>query len=171
MRNRIKKVHIRHADLAKHGIIAPACANKTPNGGTIITTENPTEVTCERCRRVLGPGLIDDLKRYEATHPESSYVMEEDDPLVQNRRKDSPMMECGHAANAEDSKGNPCCAVCVGIHPGAEKVAKNPPDLTGRMAKCTYCSATVPSSPKLPFFEYCPQIERDSYYCGCRGWD
>lgn len=64
-----------------------------------------------------------------------------------------PMMACGHAANATNSKTEePCCAICVGIHEGAETVVPGP-DLTGRIAKCT-CGRTRPSSEKLAFFEY-----------------
>ena len=73
--------------------------------------------------------------------------------------------------------------------------------VAGRMAKCYYCHSTVPSNPKLVFFEYrgpgsnsyeltcaicgfwhiewvnrnhdfLPGYDKgDSYYCGCRGWD
>jgi hypothetical protein len=43
---------------------------------------------------------------------------------------ETPMMQCGHAANAVDSLGNPTCAICVGITPGARTVVESP-DLTG----------------------------------------
>jgi len=64
------------------------------------------------------------------------------------------MMECGHAANAT-TDGEPCCAICAGIDAGWNVVAENPPDLTGRMARC-YCDRDpVPSDPdRLAFFEY-----------------
>jgi hypothetical protein len=83
------------------------------------------------------------------------------------------MMKCGHAANAKDTNtGAPVCVICVGIYPGATEVDDSPPDLTGRMAKCTYCKTTQPSDPeKRPFFEYRPNCEFDNYYCGCRGWE
>jgi hypothetical protein len=32
----------------------------------------------------------------------------------------SVLMSCGHAANATNERGLPSCAICVGIHPGAE---------------------------------------------------
>lgn len=81
------------------------------------------------------------------------------------------MMACGHVANATNSKtGELCCAICVGIHEGAETVVPGP-DLTGRMAKCVYCKSTVPSSLKLAFFESHPDRPQDRYYCGCYGWD
>jgi hypothetical protein len=63
-----------------------------------------------------------------------------------------PMMVCGHVANAVDSKGSPCCVICIGIFPGAETVA-NTPDLTYRIAQCT-CGAKVPSATNLAFFEF-----------------
>lgn len=82
-----------------------------------------------------------------------------------------PMMECGHAANAT-SKGDPVCAICVGLHPGARVIAEAQPDLTGRTAKCSYrCGSTAPSSTSLAFFTHQPNQEHDNYYCGCWGWD
>ena len=44
-------------------------------------------------------------------------------------------------------------------------------DLTDRQAKCPNCSAMVPSSAGLAFFEYRPECECDLFYCGCRGWE
>lgn len=82
-----------------------------------------------------------------------------------------PLMKCGHTANAVNSvTGKPVCAICVGLTPDAEVVNENPPDLTGRVAKC-YCGATKPSSFDLAFFEYRPDKAWDSYYCGHAGWD
>lgn len=75
------------------------------------------------------------------------------------------MMECGHSANAT-CDGKPACAIC-----SCYKIAESSPDLTGRKAKCPYCKKTVTSNTDLPFFEYRPGHECDSYYCGCRGWD
>lgn len=44
--------------------------------------------------------------------------------------------------------------------------------LDGRTAKCCYrCGSMESSKPSLPFFEYRPDKEYDSYYCGCFGWD
>lgn len=49
------------------------------------------------------------------------------------------------------------------------------PSLDGRKAICTQHkggdSKPVASSWTLPFFEYRPERETDSYYCGCWGWD
>lgn len=83
----------------------------------------------------------------------------------------SDLMECGHAANAVSSAGKPCCAICIGLHPGAETVDKNPPDVLSRKAVCPYCKRETGSSFELPFFEYRSKHETDWYYCGCRGWD
>lgn len=82
-----------------------------------------------------------------------------------------PMMKCGHAANAVDKDGNPCCAICAGFTPNAFIVDDSAPDLTGRKAKCCYCGKERESSPELPFFEYKPDKEYDKFYCGCWGWD
>ncbi len=64
------------------------------------------------------------------------------------------MMKCGHAANAKNDAGDPSCAICVGINPGAEEVNANPPSLEGRVARCSSCKAERPSANDLPFFEY-----------------
>jgi hypothetical protein len=82
-----------------------------------------------------------------------------------------PLMKCGHAANATDEEGRQVCVICIGINPGADEIDENPPILEGRMAKCTYCKSTMPSSTELPFFTYLGDKEKDDYYCGCRGWD
>ena len=82
------------------------------------------------------------------------------------------MMQCGHAANATDTKtGAPVCVICIGIHPGATKPAEVLPDLTGRKAKCAYGDSIRDSAVTLPFFEHRPHKDYDSYYCGCHGWD
>lgn len=88
----------------------------------------------------------------------------------------TPMMKCGHSANAVNSKGDPSCIICLGIHPGAEEIDENAPSLVSRKATCSYCGKAVPSNSNLAFFEYRGQGTRhesstDSYYCGCRGWD
>jgi hypothetical protein len=79
------------------------------------------------------------------------------------------LMKCGHAANAT-CDGKPACAICA-----CTEVADTIPDLTGRKARCgyygTHCHSETPSSMKLPFFEYRPDKEYDTYYCGCYGWD
>ena len=77
----------------------------------------------------------------------------------------SPMLKCGHAANATDQNGKPCCAICDN-----DEIVKTP-DFTGRMAKCTYCGNTKPSHPDLAFFKHQPDKEKDVYYCGCFGWN
>ena len=104
----------------------------------------------------------------------------------------TPMMECGHAANAQNGKGEPSCVICVGIHPGAEKVVANPPDLSKRTARCSYygsvptgrshegphgcergkpCMCERPSSSELAFFSHKADKPHDDFYCGCWGWD
>ncbi len=80
------------------------------------------------------------------------------------------MMRCGHAANATDENGNPSCVICVGIVPGAT-VVDEPPDLTGRRAKCPDCDLFVDSETSLAFFEHRPNKDFDMYYCGCSGWN
>ena len=80
------------------------------------------------------------------------------------------MMKCGHAANATHN-GKPVCAIYFGLTPDAEIVAGTAPDLTGRKARCNYCGEIVDSKASLPFFEYRPEQEYDSFYCGCWGWD
>jgi len=82
-----------------------------------------------------------------------------------------PIMECGHAANAIDSQGRPVCVICALIRDGWNKVADPQPDLSGRQAQCAMCGKVAPSDGELAFFEYRPDEEFDSYYCGCEGWD
>lgn len=82
----------------------------------------------------------------------------------------SQMMKCGHAANAIIGDGQPVCAICLGIHSGADVVDEEP-DLTGRRAECIYCGMTAQSSTNLAFFEYLPTAPMDRFYSGCRGWD
>ena len=82
-----------------------------------------------------------------------------------------PLMKCGHAANAVDKNGNPCCAICAGFTPNAFIVDDSAPDLTGRKARCMFCGAERDSSPELPFFEHKHDKEYDIFYCGCWGWD
>jgi hypothetical protein len=79
------------------------------------------------------------------------------------------MMGCGHAANGV-SDGKPVCAICIGIYSGATDVVPCP-DLTGRRAKCSHCSCTLPSKATMPFFEARPLMPTDGFYCGCLGWD
>ncbi len=77
------------------------------------------------------------------------------------------ILKCGCAPNAYDGEtGKGCCI----IHNCYEEMNIQP-DLTGRIAKCEYCSKKMPSSTDLPFFSYHPDKEYDNYYCGCMGWD
>lgn len=76
-----------------------------------------------------------------------------------------PLMKCGHTANAETFSGQPCCVIC-----GCTEIVERP-SLKGRKAKCAYCGKIKDSDYNLPFFEYRPDREYDSYYCGCGGWD
>lgn len=82
----------------------------------------------------------------------------------------TPMMKCGHAANATDANGRPCCAIHAGLTEDAYIVVEGP-SLEGRLAKCGICKKSVPSNTNLAFFEHCPDKEFDRFYCGCRGWD
>lgn len=84
---------------------------------------------------------------------------------------DTPLMKCGHSANAKDKDGNPVCVICVGLDAGATVVDEAPPSLEGREAKCGQCGHRRPSEFNLPFFEHNPNHETDGYYCGCRGWN
>lgn len=38
-----------------------------------------------------------------------------------------------------------------------------------RLAKCPYCNKIVASSDNLPFLEKKPNMDYDTYYCGCFG--
>ena len=89
-----------------------------------------------------------------------------------NAMEPRPLMKCGHAANATNSRGEPSCVICIGIDPGAEQIDPNPPSMEGRKARCTYCKRETKSdTTKLAFFEHHPKAEFDGYYCGCLGWD
>lgn len=90
---------------------------------------------------------------------------------------DTPMMACGHAANAvrtDVTPHLPACVIC-----DCTTVAAAPPDLTGRTARCSYrtrrngqpCTSEVPSQPGLAFFAHHPDRPHDEFYCGCWGWD
>jgi hypothetical protein len=94
--------------------------------------------------------------------------------MEKQSEKEAVMMKCGHAANSMQGTldGNfvPCCAICV-PKPEAFQVATGEIDLSGRIAKCRYCGAEMPSSLNLPFFSYNEKLKSDSFYCGCWGWD
>jgi len=105
----------------------------------------------------------------------------------------TPLMKCGHSANAVTSDGKPCCAICFGISGGLNLIVDdNPPDLSKRKARCSYygtrptgrnhssnygchrgetCMCEQPSKTNLPFFEHKPDKDYDEFYCGCWGWD
>ena len=76
------------------------------------------------------------------------------------------MMKCGHRQIGETADGKPYCIIC-----NCGEVMENLPDLTGRTAECCFCDNKEKSDFYLPFFEYRPNQEHDSYYCGCGGWD
>jgi hypothetical protein len=76
------------------------------------------------------------------------------------------LMKCGHVANAETFDGKPVCVICK-----CYEIANEQPIIIGRKAKCVWCGSERESSFNLPFFEYKPKQEYDSYYCGCGGWD
>ena len=83
----------------------------------------------------------------------------------------TPMMKCGHAANAKNGKGEPVCGICFGTTKDAEEINTNPPDLTSRKARCKYCGHEEKSTANLPYFEFNKEQEKDRYYCGCMGWN
>lgn len=79
-----------------------------------------------------------------------------------------PLMQCGCVAQGfNETTGHiPWCVVHdCGI------VVIEEPNLEGREATCPYCKKSKPSSKQLPFFSFCKDEEKDTYYCGCRGWD
>lgn len=83
------------------------------------------------------------------------------------------LMKCGHAANARDEYGNPCCLICM-PKPEAMQIdrhCKGRDGLDGRFACCNECGKKTESRWELPFFKYCPDQITDKYYCGCWGWD
>lgn len=79
--------------------------------------------------------------------------------------KSKKLMACGHAANATFD-GEPACAICR-----KTEAAQVQMDLEGRSAWCVLCGENTQSSTNLPFFEYRPNLDTDTYYCGCWGWD
>lgn len=65
----------------------------------------------------------------------------------------TPMMACGHSANATTGPDNtPCCVICAG-DPKSVQIIKAP-SLTNRLAKCGSCDNKTESSTGLAFFEY-----------------
>lgn len=79
-------------------------------------------------------------------------------------------LRCGCTAAGTVQKPGEEAFVGCGIHDCTDVVEA--PDLTGRIARCSYHQANgVPSSTKLAFFRHHPEREYDEYYCGCFGWD
>lgn len=88
------------------------------------------------------------------------------------------IMKCGHADNATlelpDGTKAPACAIC-----GCIEIVKEITDptecLEGRKAICNQHKGSgngeTHSNWNLPFFEYRPKCDTDTYYCGCRGWN
>lgn len=108
-------------------------------------------------------------------------------------KRDTPMMACGHAANAKHmnkstGEWEPSCVICFGDPRALQVIEK--PDLTGRTARCAHygrprrhgrgvCDGERPSDFNLAFFVYRGpgsnywqgESDHDEYYCGCWGWD
>lgn len=111
-------------------------------------------------------------------------------------KRDTPMMACGHAANAQHmnkqtGEWEPSCVICFGDPRAVQVIEK--PDLAGRTARCAYygrprresprrgepCDAEKPSDFNLAFFVYRGpgsnywqgEAAHDEYYCGCLGWN
>lgn len=88
------------------------------------------------------------------------------------------IMKCGHPDNTKlelpDGTKIPACAIC-----GCTDIKKEITELTegleDRMAVCNQHKngkpTPIPSRWDLPFFEYRPECDTDTYYCGCWGWD
>lgn len=76
------------------------------------------------------------------------------------------IMTCGHTALATTGDGKPTCPICDCL-----TVKEEEPNLNGRFASCMYCHKKVKSDFGLPFFKYTPELELDTYYCGCEGWN
>lgn len=77
------------------------------------------------------------------------------------------LLKCGCVSSAYTSDGEPFCIV----HDCFDVAEYNLELIKKRTAKCEYCKKKVESNLDLPFFEYKPEYDFDSYYCGCRGWD
>lgn len=95
-------------------------------------------------------------------------------------------MKCGHAAQGtRQADGAPVCIICLmsgGPDDPATIVDDNPPDLSGRLMRCSYtrgpdgrpCNGRAnprPSDPQAAFFSHKPNAEYDEYFDGCWGWD
>lgn len=91
--------------------------------------------------------------------------------------KTSVLMKCGCVSHGLSkirypdgtTREFPSCL----IH-NCKEVETELPDLTSRVAKCSYkmsCRKTSASSIDLAFFHYCKDAEFDEFYCGCQGWE
>jgi len=70
---------------------------------------------------------------------------------------------CKNDIYATNEEGKRACPVCDGIE--FETIEVDP-----STAKCDECGKPAKKSkyyPNLPFYN----AERNTYYCGCRGWD
>ena len=81
------------------------------------------------------------------------------------------LMKCNHVAQGTTQDGQPVCVICVGINPDATIIHPKPPELKGRISRCTYCGKEKASRYDLPFFNYRALLDRDTHYDGCRGWN
>jgi hypothetical protein len=82
--------------------------------------------------------------------------------------KTAVLMKCGHTAQAEDQRGTPVCAICLGLDPRAVIPEDEQPDLNNRAAVCS-CGKRMPSRIDLPFFEHKRYAGEDRFYCGHAG--
>lgn len=79
------------------------------------------------------------------------------------------MMPCGCRVIGRDVlTGLPMCPIHDTV--GA-KLVDEKRLLKNRKAKCSWCNNRKDSSFSLPFFNYQPEKDEDSFYCGCGGWD
>lgn len=85
----------------------------------------------------------------------------------------NPLMECGHVGSGRTTDCKPVCAICVGDYTPSDPALQvvPTPDLTRRLARCISCSDERLSSVALALFKHDPEWTKDSFYCGCRGWD
>lgn len=74
-------------------------------------------------------------------------------------------MKCGHTTSATNTEGKPVCPICAGITPNAYIIEENIPNLTGRIASCTFCGKKRESDFNLPFFEYRSDKDSDNWVC------
>ena len=88
------------------------------------------------------------------------------------------IMKCGHASVLKWRGGNdltPYCPICNCTEIDHE-ITDPYEGLEGRMSVCgehkdRFEDSITPSRWDLPFFNYRPEFTRDTYYCGCWGWN